>query len=50
MSHDFTCGEKKNHHHVYCSKFNAYVSQIKHLTTDRSNPFNHRYHFLTIRK
>jgi hypothetical protein len=45
---------KKNqylkHHHLYCSKFNTYASQIKHFTTDRSNPFNHIYHFLTIKK
>jgi hypothetical protein len=37
-------------HHLYCSKLNTYMSQIKHFTADRSNPFTHRYHILTIRK
>jgi hypothetical protein len=31
-------------HHLYCSKLNTYMSQIKHFTADRSNPFTHRYH------
>ena len=26
------------------------MSQIKHFTADRNNPFTHRYHILTIRK
>jgi len=26
------------------------MSQIKHVTADRSNPFNYRYHILTIGK
>ena len=55
MSRDFTCGEKKINNMklvfiTYLSKLNTYMSQIKHFTADRSNPFTHRYHILTIRK
>jgi hypothetical protein len=38
------------YYHLYCNKLNTYMSQIKHFTADRSNPFTHRYHILTIRK
>jgi hypothetical protein len=31
-------------HHLYCRKLNTYMSQIKHFTADRSNPFTHGFY------